>query len=190
LNARATTRYIGAGAIIVTKGDNLVAIALAHGLAIGLMIAASGHISGGVYNPSLTVGLMAARKLPYVRGVIYIVVQLLGGIVAALILKWIFPADLVSATKLGATVPGAGISAGQARFTELILTFFLMFVVFGAAVDKRGPATIAGLAIGLTITMDIFAGGPIVGAVIAALVYTYFLLDESAQDETVDLPQE
>jgi len=132
LNARATTRYIGAGAIIVTKGDNLVAIALAHGLAIGLM-----------------------------------------------------------------------------------------FVVFGAAVDKRGLATIAGLAIGLTITMDIFAGGPIsgaamnpartlgpalvqnvwdaawiywvgpiVGAVIAALVYTYFLLDESSKDETVDLPQE
>jgi glycerol uptake facilitator-like aquaporin len=131
LNARATTRYIGAGAIIVTKGDNLVAIALAHGLAIGLM-----------------------------------------------------------------------------------------FVVFGA-VDKRGPATIAGLAIGVTIMMDIFAGGPIsgaamnpartlgpalvqnvwnagwiywvgpiVGAVIAALVYTYFLLDESSKDETVDLPQE
>src|SRR5881275_3042616 len=56
--------FVGAGTIIATGGQNIVAIALAHGLAIGLMVAAAGHISGGVYNPALTVALAATRQLP------------------------------------------------------------------------------------------------------------------------------
>src|SRR5438445_2883274 len=82
--------FVGAGSIIATGGQNLVAIALAHGLAIGLMVAAAGHISGGVYNPSLTVGLMATRRIPVARGVYYIVAQLVGATVAALALKGVF----------------------------------------------------------------------------------------------------
>jgi glycerol uptake facilitator-like aquaporin len=61
--------FVGAGSIIATGGKDLVAIALAHGLAIGLMVAAAGHISGGVYNPSLTVALVVARKIGLSRGV-------------------------------------------------------------------------------------------------------------------------
>src|SRR5919199_1737626 len=119
-----TLVFAGAGAIIATKGENLVAIALAHGLAIGLMVAAAGHVSGGVFNPAIA----------------------------------------LAAVKLGTPLPGAGFSAGQALLAEIVLTFFLMFVIFGVAIDKRGPATIAGLAIGLTIAMDIFAGGAVSGA--------------------------
>jgi aquaporin TIP len=167
--------FIGGGSIIVTQqllggvgqptdAASLVVIALAHGLAIGLMVAAAGHISGGVYNPALTVGLVAARRMPVDRGVIYIVSQLAGAVVAALALKAIFPTSQVDAVKLGVPVVGGTYEVGAALLAEIIATFFLMYVVFGTAVDPRGAKTIAALAIGLTITIDILAIGPISGA--------------------------
>lgn len=156
--------FIGGGAIIATRGENLVAIALAHGLAIGLMVAAAGHISGGVYNPALSIALLATGKLPLPKTAGYIVAQCLGCTVAALALKAVYPAAAVDAVKLGTPQLGAGVNVGQGFLTEAILTFFLMFAVFGVAVDKRGPATIAGLVIGLVITMDIFGGGALTGA--------------------------
>lgn len=212
--------FMGAGAIIHTQGGDLVAIALAHGLAIGLLVAAGGHISGGVYNPAIAIGLMAAGKLPYARGAAFIVAQLLGATAAAGVLKATLPAAAVDAVRLGTPLPGAGISPFQALVVEIVLTFFLMFVIFGVAVDKRGPAPIAGLAIGLTITMDICMGGaisgaamnparsfgpmlvqqewtaawvywvgPIIGAIVAALLYTFVMLDDNPTDEPVALPQ-
>lgn len=213
--------FAGAGAIIATGGQDLVAIALAHGLAIAVMVAAAGHISGGVYNPALAIGLMATGKLPIPRGTGFIVAQLLGGIVAALLLKAIFPAAAVDAVRLGTPLPGPGVGAGTALLLEVVLTFFLMFVVFGTAVDKRGAATIAGLVIGLTITLDILVGGgvsgaamnparsfgpalvqgawdanwvywlgPILGALAAAFLHTFVLLDDTdGDDEATELPQ-
>jgi aquaporin Z len=156
--------FVGAGSIIATGGQNLVAIALAHGLAIGLMVAAAGHISGGVYNPSLTVGLMAARRIPIGRGAYYIVAQLLGATVAALALKVLFSSAAVAAVNLGTPAVGAGVGTAAAVLAEIIMTFFLMYSVFGVAVDLRGARAIAGLVIGLTITMDIFVGGGLTGA--------------------------
>ena len=152
--------FVGGGAIIATDGRDLLAIALAHGLAIGLMIAAAGHISGGVYNPAITIGLMATRKLPPVKGLIYIVMQCLGATVAAAVLRFATPGATVNVTP----TLGPGVSVAQGFVVELILTFFLMFAIFGSAIDKRGPATIAGLVIGLTISIDILVGGPITGA--------------------------
>src|ERR1700704_1716821 len=93
--------FVGAGSIIATGGKDLVAIALAHGLAIGLMVAAAGHISGGGYNPSLTVGLMLTRRVAVGRGVYYIVAQLMGATVAALALKVIFAPAAAAAVNLG-----------------------------------------------------------------------------------------
>jgi aquaporin TIP len=156
--------FIGGGAIIATKGDDLVAIALAHGLAIGLMIAAAGHISGGVYNPAISLALLAIGKLPPVKALAYIVAQCLGCALAAVALKAAFPADAVDAVALGTPALGPGVSVGQGFLVELILTFFLMYAIYGTAIDTRGPATIAGLVIGLVITMDILAGGALTGA--------------------------
>ena len=158
--------FAGVGAIIQTQGDNLVAIGLAHGLAIGLLVAAAGHISGGVYNPALTVGLLAARRIDLPRALAYIVAQLAGAAVGALALTLIYPADLRNAEGINLGVPalGAGIGTGGGLLMEAILTFFLMFVVFGVAVDHRTGRAISGLAIGLTITMDIYAGGAASGA--------------------------
>jgi len=156
--------YMGAGSIIATGGKDLVAIAFAHGLAIGLMVLAAGHISGGVYNPALTVGLVATRRLSIPLGIGYVVAQLLGGLVGALLLKASFAAPAIDVVKLGVPLLGPGVSGGQGILVEAILTFFLMFSVFGNAVDPRTPKAIAGLAIGLTITMDIFGGGALTGA--------------------------
>jgi aquaporin TIP len=156
--------FFGAGSIIATGGDNLVAIALAHGLAIGLMVMAAGHISGGVYNPSLTIGLVAARRLPPVTGATYVGAQLLGAIVAAGALKLAFDVAAVDKVKLGTPLLGAGVGVGQGLLVEAILTFFLMFAVFGNAIDPRSSKALPGLMIGLIITMDIFAGGGLTGA--------------------------
>lgn len=158
--------FLGAGAIIVTGNGNLVAIALAHGLAIGVMVAAAGHISGGSYNPAVTVGLWISGKLSPPRVAIYIIAELLGAIAAALALVIIFPSELVDAVGLGTPAVGDGFSVGGALLAEAIGTFFLMFVIYGTAVDLRGPSMIAGLAIGLTITIDIFAFGGVSGAAV------------------------
>jgi aquaporin Z len=159
-----TLIFVGAGSIIATGGQNLVAIALAHGLAIGLMVAAAGHISGGVYNPALTVGLVAARRITVNRGIYYVVSQLIGALVAALLLKVIFTPAAAGAVNLGTPGLGSGVTTGPALIAEVLMTFFLMYTVFGVAVDLRGARAIAGLAIGLTITMDIFVGGGLTGA--------------------------
>jgi MIP family channel proteins len=154
--------FMGAGSIIL--GGDLVSVAFAHGLAIGLMVAAGGHISGGHFNPAVTLGLVLGRKHDPIKGVAYVVAQLVGATLAALALYAFFPSDARDAVHLGTPALGPDFSAGEGLAIEIVLTFFLMYVIYGTAVDKRGPAAIAPLAIGLTITMDIFAGGPATGA--------------------------
>ena len=156
--------FMGAGAIVMTGGDNLVAIGLAHGLAIGLMVAATGHISGGAFNPAVVLALLLARKIPPIKAAGYIVAQLVGSVLAALALTAVFPGDLVNKVGLGTPAVGQGFSVTNALVAEIITTFFLAYVIFGVAVDKRSASTIAALAIGLTISMDIFATGAVSGA--------------------------
>ncbi len=163
----------GVGAIISTQnlgdGGNLVAVALAHGLAIGLMVAALGHLSGGQFNPAVTISLFAAGEVPLPRAVTYIVAQLLGGVAGAGILTLVFPAlgeigRNNPGVNLGVPALGPGVTIPGALIMEAVMTFFLVLVVFGTAVDSRGPKGIAPLVIGLTITMDILLGGRITGA--------------------------
>lgn len=152
--------FIGGGAGIVA-GNDLVAVAFAHGLAIAIMVSALGHISGGHFNPAITFGFVVTGRIqPLVAGV-YWLSQLAGAILAALILRGIFPGE----AGLRSVPHAPAISDGKALVIELILTFFLVWVVFATAVDPRGAfKSIAGLAIGLTITMDVFMGGPLTGA--------------------------
>jgi aquaporin TIP len=164
--------FMGIGAIIQTQGGDIVAIALAHGLAIGLMFAAAGHISGGVFNPALTVGLWAARRIDSNRAIVYIFAQCLGALAACGVLTLTYRDVDRNAVNLGLPSVGKGLldstfnlSAGNALAMEIVLSFFLMFIFFGVAIDNRsGGRGIAGLAIGLTITMDILGGGAVSGA--------------------------
>lgn len=163
----------GVGAIISTQnladGGNLVAVSLAHGLAIGLMIAALGHVSGGHFNPAVSISMLATGQIGVTRAAGYIVAQVLGGIAGAGILTLIFPAlgpmgRNNPGVNLGLPGLGPDVTIAGALIMEAVMTFFLVLVIFGTAVDPRGPKAIAPLAIGLIITIDILAGGRITGA--------------------------
>jgi aquaporin TIP len=157
--------FVGAGSIVATGGSNLTAIALAHGLAIGVMASAVGHISGAHFNPAVTLGFLLARRIEGRIAVAYWVAQFLAATLAALLLRGLVPGAQADGVKLGAPVLGPGTSAGQGLAIEIVLTFFLVWVIFATAADPRGSfASIAGLAIGFTITLDIFMGGPYTGA--------------------------
>jgi MIP family channel proteins len=158
-----TLIFIGGGAGIasVYYGGNIVAIALANGLAIGIMVTNLGHISGGHFNPSITLGFVVTRRITPVLAAVYWVSQLLGAISAAFILRYLFQKGSVAAF----AAPAPHTTDGKAVVLELVMTAFLVWAVWATAVDPRGAfKSIAGLAIGLTITMDVFVGGPITGA--------------------------
>jgi MIP family channel proteins len=163
----------GVGAIISTQnlsdGGNLVAVALAHGLAIGLMVAALGHVSGGHFNPAVTLSMLATGQIAITRAISYIIAQVLGATAGAGVLTLIFPAlgpmgRNNPGVNLGLPGLGPDVSLSGALIMEAVMTFFLVLVIFGTVIDPRGPKAIAPLAIGLIITMDILTGGRITGA--------------------------
>jgi MIP family channel proteins len=157
--------FFGAGAIIMTGGGDLVAIALAHGLAIAIMVSIMAQISGGVFNPAIQVALWVTGKMPTARSGVYIVAQLLGAVAAAYLLRYLLPTTQYDAVTGGIPAVATGFALGKAVVLEAVLTFFLVWSVFGTAVDERGSfAKTAGFTIGLVITIDIFVGGAYTGA--------------------------
>jgi aquaporin TIP len=158
--------FVGAGAVLAAgpaAEPEIVAIALAHGLAIAVMVSAVGHISGGHFNPAITLAFLVTGRLAPLLAVVYWVAQFLAAIAAAGLLRWIFADDTEGS--LGAPVLNPGIQQEAGLVIEAILTFFLVWVVFATVADPRGTfKSIAGLAIGLTITMDVLMGGALTGA--------------------------
>ena len=162
--------FIGAGAVaasgIASSGGldtgRLVAIALAHGLAICLLAYSVGHISGGHLNPAITIAAIINGKISWIRGNMYIAGQIAGGIVAALILMAVIPD--VNEGNLGAHGLGEGVSVGMGFSVELIFTFLLSFVVFATAMDKRSHGVMAPVAIGITVAVVHLVAVPLTGA--------------------------
>lgn len=161
-----TLIFVGPGSVMLASGNasvTLVGVALAHGLAIALMASALGAISGAHFNPAVTVAMWVTRRIETLTAVGYIAAQCVGGVIGGLALMVFFPEGLRTAADYGTPVLGAGIGFARGVGIEAILTFFLVTVIFGTAVDGRAPR-LGGMAIGLTITMDILAGGPLTGA--------------------------
>jgi aquaporin Z len=155
--------FIGIMAIHASQG-NLLAVAVAHGLTLAIMVTAAMPTSGGHINPAITVGFLVTGKIKPVAGIAYIVLQLLGGIVAALAVYVIFGGGTEAAKIVAAGTPDVakGVGARAAVLCEIIATFFLAFAVWGTAADPRN-AKVGGFAIGLTIAADILAIGPLTG---------------------------
>jgi len=154
---------IGAGAIAFAR--TYTDIALAHGLVIAVMVSAVGYISGGHFNPAITLGFVVTRRMKLPLAGVYWVVQFGAATLAALLLKWVLPTGTGDRTHLGSPALGQTISSGEGVVVEAVLTFFLVWVVFATAADPRGAfKQIAGLAIGFTITFDILMGAAITGA--------------------------
>ena len=155
-----TLIFIGGGAGAIS-GNDIVAVALANGLAIGIMVSNFGHISGGLFNPAITLGFLSTRRITPRLAVVYWIAQFGGAVIAAGILRFLVHKPLFN----GAIPSVHTIGAGRGFVLEAIMTFFLVIAVYATAVDPRGAfKSIAGLAIGLTITMDVFLGGPLTGA--------------------------
>lgn len=167
-----TLIFIGAGSIVAasvaglgTGGAGLITVALAHGLAIAVMVSAVGHVSGGHFNPAITVGAWVTRRIETGVAIAYVAAQLAGGLLGALALRLVLPGSAWDPVVLGTPLVSPGIADWQAIAIEAILTFFLVWVVFATALDPEGAfGKIAGLAIGFTIAMDIMMGGPFTGA--------------------------
>ena len=164
--------FVGGGAIIVTGGgiENLLAVAVAHGLILAVMVSATMHISGGQINPAVSIALWVIRKQSSLQTGLFMVAQLAGAIAAAAVLKAALSGSYdVVGVKLGATL-GSLNEGGNVLgviVLETIGTFFLMFVIMGTAVDDRGVGktkAIGGFGIGLTVAAVILCIGPATGA--------------------------
>lgn len=154
--------FAGCGAIVIdsVSGGAIthVGVALTFGLIVGTMIYATGHISGAHFNPAVTLAFAATRHFPLALVPAYLAAQCGGAIAASVALRLLFG----EVARLGATVPAGG--AGQALALEVVLTFFLMFVIISVATDTRAVGQAAALAIGGTVGLEAIFAGPISGA--------------------------
>jgi MIP family channel proteins len=193
------------------SGIGLLGIALAHAVVLSVMISATMTISGGHLNPAVTVGLLAARRIDAASALAYIVTQLAAACVAAFLVKLLLPPNAVRDAMLGVPVIASSVTAGQAIGLELILTFFLVSAVFGTAISPDaprvagfgiglvllfdilvgGPLTGAAMnparAFGPALVSGEWVGhlvywiGPILGALLAAVLWEYLLLPRASQ---------
>ena len=146
-------------------GIGLLGFALAHGLAMGILVTSLGPVSGGHFNPAITIGFWVTRKLSTIHTLAFWAAQLAGAAAAAYALRFLLPFDVWTAAQLGTPDLGSGISRTSGMIIEALLTFFLVFVFFATAIELPGSfPRMAGWAIGLTITMGALFGGPFTGA--------------------------
>ena len=191
------------------SGIGLIGIALAHAVVLAVFVSATMTISGGHLNPAVTIGLLATRRIDSVSALAYIIAQLAAACAAAAFVKALLPSAAVRAALLGTPVIASSVTLGQAIGIELVLTFFLMSAVFGTAVSPDaprvagfgiglvllfdilvgGPLTGAAMnparAFGPALVAGQWLGhvaywvGPVLGALLAALLWQYVLLPKT-----------
>lgn len=162
--------FVGAGSVVLGDylagnggtGPGLIGVAFAHGLALAVLVSALGAVSGGHFNPAVTLAIWIMGRITPLRAGLYVVAQLIGALAAGLALKLVF-ADAWQASNIGTPALGTGITPVVGIAIEAVLTALLVLVVIGTAVDSRAPK-IGGLAIGLAVAADILVGGPLTGA--------------------------
>jgi len=154
--------FCGTGAIIINgvSGGALgtVGIAITFGLIVMAMIAAVGEVSGAHFNPAVTIGFWLTMRFETKQVIPYILAQTIGAFIASGILRFLFPDSLT----LGETLPAGPWM--QTFVLEIILTFFLMFVILNVAIGSKEQGIIASIAIGATVLLEALFAGPITGA--------------------------
>jgi aquaporin TIP len=193
------------------SGIGLLGIALAHAVVLSVMVSATMTISGGHLNPAVTVGLLVTRRIDIASAAAYIVAQLAAACLAAYLVKLLLPATAVRNAMVGVPVIASSVTLNQAIGMELVLTFFLVSAVFGTAVSPDaprvagfgiglvllfdilvgGPLTGAAMnparAFGPAVVAGEWVGhlvywiGPIVGGILAAVLWEYVLLPRAPQ---------
>lgn len=154
--------FCGTGAIMINdiSGGAVghLGIALTFGFIVTAMIYAIGEVSGAHINPAVSIAFWAAGVFSFKDLIPYIFAQLIGAIFASATLYFLFP----EANTMGETIPTG--TALQSFILEIILTFFLMFVIINVATGSKETGTMAGLAIGLVVLLEAAFAGPICGA--------------------------
>jgi MIP family channel proteins len=162
--------FFGAGAICADQflhgagGFGLLGTAAAHGLAIAIMITALGHISGGHFNPAVTIAFWVTKRLATIDVALYWLAQLAGATAAAFLLKAVIPEDTWRAVALGTPELVRDFPRLAAMAIEAVATFFLVLTFFATSLDESGSSrALAGLATGLTMMLGILVAGPFTG---------------------------
>ncbi|MEO7118963.1 MAG: aquaporin [Candidatus Limnocylindrales bacterium] len=206
--------FVGMGAA-VAAGGSLVTVALAHGLVLAVLVSSLGAVSGAHFNPAVTFAVWISGNLDGRRAIAYILAQCIGGIVAGVALASFYPIE----TGLGLPALATGLDPGTGLFIEAILTAVLLVAVFGTAIDPRAPKVggiAIGFAVGGDILMGgpltgaamnparwlgpaittnhlenahVWILGPIIGALLIALLYRSILKPEANVERTSGDPQ-
>ncbi len=166
--------FIAAGAICADQylaASNqgrlgILGIALAYGLAYAVMVSALGHISGGHFNPAVTVGYWVTRRVGTMQAIAYWIAQILGSVTAAYLLTSLMPDAGWRTRALGSITPDLSpdITRGQGVALEAVLTFLFVFVIFATAVDaKRALQKFSGFASGLALALGVLVAVPFTG---------------------------
>ncbi|KAL6980478.1 Aquaporin TIP1-2 [Sarracenia purpurea var. burkii] len=194
-----------------TTPSGLVAASLAHAFGLFVAVSVGANISGGHVNPAVTFGAFVGGNITLLRGILYWIAQLLGSVVACLLLKFATGGLVTSAFSLS-----SGVSAWNALVFEIVMTFGLVYTVYATAVDpKKGNiGVVAPIAIGFIVGANILAGGafdgasmnpavsfgpavvswtwtnhwvywvgPLVGAAVAALVYDNIFIGDYTHEQ-------
>jgi aquaporin Z len=197
--------FIGAGSVVVNQARagalGLTGVALAHGMVLAIMVTALMRISGAHFNPAVTFGLWLTNKIEAKDAGLYVLTQLLAGVIAAFLVKELLPTVAGADTGYGVPRIAADVDIIQAILLEAILTFFLVSAYFGTAVSPEAPTGIGGFAIGLVlgaamnparafgpaavagewVGQGAFWIGPLLGGAVAALVWGKVLLPKEEQ---------
>ena len=159
--------FIGGFAVLQGEEGNLdlVGVAIAHALVLGIMVYFGARFSGAHFNPAVTISFVVTKEMSIKEGILYIISQLVGSIMAGLGILLLRTDELSNnPSKLGFPSLQEGYNPFLGMILEAVLTFFLVFVIWAVAVDRKAPSQIFGFAIGGTIGFDILAAGPITGA--------------------------
>ncbi|XP_022728195.1 probable aquaporin NIP-type [Durio zibethinus] len=154
--------FAGCGAVAVNKIYGSVTfpgICVTWGLIVMVMIYSVGHISGAHFNPAVTITLAIFRRFPFKEVPLYVAAQLMGSVLASATLSLIL--DVTPSAYFG-TVPAG--SNAQSFAVEIIISFLLMFIISGVSTDNQAVGQLGGVAIGMTIMLNVFVAGPISGA--------------------------
>ncbi len=203
-------------ALLTTRGPELAALGLAEGLVLAALATALSPSSGAYFNPAVTFGMALTRRIDLKTTVAYIVTQLLAALAAAALARASLPSDRPDAAAEGTPELMQGLSLGQGILVEALLTFFFVLVIFGTAADKRTPkmgalfvglvlaaavfagGPITGAAVnparwfgpavlsGHTANALVWIVGPMVGAALAALLYTSVLEEPESRAHEED----
>lgn len=153
--------FFGCGSMVLAETNpayNGSFVPVVWGGAVSIMIYAVGHISGAHFNPAVTLAFWATKRFPGKRIAAYLLSQTAGAIVASLVFLFLFGTEhSYGSTKLS-------VFTGGGFLVEVILSFALMFVIMSVATDSRAVGELAGIAIGSTVALCAFVGGPLTNA--------------------------